>query len=248
MPTPYPFAQQPLPSLTTEQMIDVDRAMIEDYHIQLIQMMENAGRNLAHLARARFLDGNPARKSVLVMAGPGGNGGGALVCARHLHNMGANVQIAVSRAASDFTPIPAHQLAIIKRMGLTIHEQPSLLHKLGAELILDGIIGYSLQGAPHGTSADLIELANQHPAPILALDVPSGLDGTTGQPYLPTIQAAATMTLALPKVGLWSIAAEEFVGEIYLANISVPPDLYAKSLGISVPSDLFATHDIVQLR
>ena len=72
----------------TEQMIEVDRAMVEDFHIDLIQMMENAGRNLAALARERFLDGDPIGKRTAIMAGSGGNGGGALVAARRLHNLG----------------------------------------------------------------------------------------------------------------------------------------------------------------
>lgn len=77
-----------VPSLTTEQMIEVDRAMMQDMHIELIQMMENAGRTLAHLARARFFDSDPRGKKVAVLAGTGGNGGGALVCARRLHTWG----------------------------------------------------------------------------------------------------------------------------------------------------------------
>ena len=75
-----------IPYLTTDQMREVDRAMIEDYYIELIQMMENAGRNLAHLARTRFLGGDPRGQHVVVLAGSGGNGGGGLVCARRLHN------------------------------------------------------------------------------------------------------------------------------------------------------------------
>ena len=63
-----------LPYLTTEQMMEVDRAMIQDFHVELLQMMENAGRSLAHLARVRFLEGSPAGKRVAVLAGPGGNG------------------------------------------------------------------------------------------------------------------------------------------------------------------------------
>jgi len=74
-----------IPYVTTEQMIEVDRAMREDYRIELIQMMENAGRSLAHLARVRFLDGNPSGKHVVVLAGTGGNAGGALVCICRLH-------------------------------------------------------------------------------------------------------------------------------------------------------------------
>ena len=69
-----------VPFITTDQMREVDRLMVEVYGIHLIQMMENAGRNLAHLARTRFLDGEPKDKQVLVLAGTGGNGGGGLVC------------------------------------------------------------------------------------------------------------------------------------------------------------------------
>ncbi len=82
--TAAPIYRGEIPYLTTEQMIEVDRAMIEDFGIELLQMMENAGRALAHLARARFLGDDPLDKRVIVMAGTGGNGGGALVCARRL--------------------------------------------------------------------------------------------------------------------------------------------------------------------
>ncbi len=77
-----------VPFISTDQMGEVDRAMIEDYGISLVQMMENAGRNLAQLARQRFLDGEPSGRRILVLAGAGGNGGGGLVCARRLHNWG----------------------------------------------------------------------------------------------------------------------------------------------------------------
>ncbi len=86
-----------VPFITTEQMIEVDRVMIEDYHIDLVQMMENAGRNLAHLARQQFLDGYPQNKTIVVLAGRGGNGGGALVCARRLHNWGATVYVHLAK-------------------------------------------------------------------------------------------------------------------------------------------------------
>ena len=91
-----------MPYLTTEQMIEVDRAMMEDYTIGLIQMMENAGRNLAHLARERFFEGDPQGKQVIILAGTGGNGGGALVCARRLHNYGVQVQVYLSKADEAF--------------------------------------------------------------------------------------------------------------------------------------------------
>ena len=94
----FPFIDKDILYLTTEQMIEVDRAMIEDSEIQLIQMMENAGRNLAHLARIRFLDGNPFGNYIIVLAGSGGNGDGALVAARRIQNYGAEVLDILSKS------------------------------------------------------------------------------------------------------------------------------------------------------
>jgi len=234
-----------VPSLTTDQMIAVDRAMMEDFHIELIQMMENAGRNLANLARQRFLDGNARDRQIAVLAGTGGNGGGALVCARRLHNWGADVRVFITKLDSDFTPVPAHQLDILRRINVPVAQVESL--PASVELIIDGVIGYSLKGHPRGSAADLIRWANNQAAPILALDAPSGLDTTTGTVFDPAIRAAATMTLALPKEGLRSPSALEFVGELYLADISVPPALYASAALALQVGPIFAESEILRL-
>ncbi|RMG94914.1 MAG: NAD(P)H-hydrate epimerase [Chloroflexi bacterium] len=237
-----------IPYLTTEQMVEVDRAMIEDYKIDLLQMMENAGRNLAHLARERFFGGDPRGKKVVILAGTGGNGGGALVCARRLHNYGAQVQVFVTKPDADFTPIPAHQLDILRRMKLPVAQAEAVTQAGRPDLIIDGIIGYSLKGNPRGTAGDLIRWANAQDAPILALDAPSGVDTTTGAIFDPAVHATATMTLALPKEGLRAGGVESLVGELYLADISVPPELYAEpALGLRV-EPLFAQNDIIRLR
>jgi len=237
-----------IPDLTTEQMIEVDRAMIEDYGIELIQMMENAGRNLAHLARERFLAGDPRGKHVVVMAGRGGNGGGAMVCARRLANWGAVVEVCLTREPGDFKGVPAQQLRILGRMQLPVSPPRSTAFFSDSskiDLIVDGLIGYSLSGAPRGSAAEMIRWANGQRAPILALDAPSGLDTATGQVFDPAIDAAATLTLALPKQGLRSGLVQ--VGELYLADISVPPALYQQSLGLEV-GPLFAVSDLVRLQ
>jgi NAD(P)H-hydrate epimerase len=145
-------------------MIEVDRAMIEDFRIELIQMMENAGRNLAHLARARFLAGDPRTKRVIALAGSGGNGGGALVAARRLHNWGASVTVGLAQSGSSMTGVPAHQLDILEQMGVTIVETRSLAGLAPADVVLDGLIGYSLKGAPQGATAELIQWANSQNA------------------------------------------------------------------------------------
>jgi NAD(P)H-hydrate epimerase len=221
-----------LPALTADQMREVDRSMVEDLHIDLIQMMENAGRNLAELAIRRF---DPA--TVTVLAGPGGNGGGGLVAARHLINRGCAVSVTLSSPDS-LTAVPAHQADILRQMGAVIAEGP-----VPADLILDALIGYSLRGNPTGRAATLIEWANEQPGPVLALDTPSGLDITTGEAATPHIQAAATLTLALPKAGLLDASA---VGELYLADISVPQIVYQR-MGVTPPL-LFRDDIVVRLR
>jgi NAD(P)H-hydrate epimerase len=236
-----------IPFLTTLQMIEVDRAMMEDYKIELIQMMENAGRNLAHLARIRFLENNPVEKQIVVLAGTGGNGGGSLVAARRLHNWGANVKIVISKPPQNFTTIPGHQLDITQRMNIPIYPSHQIKHVEKPVLILDGLIGYSLKGSPRGSISEMINWANQQSTPILALDVPSGMDATSGTIFDPAIKATATMTLALPKQGFQFPVVREMVGELYVADISVPPELYAsEKLGLTV-NQLFALNEIFRL-
>jgi len=241
-----PRYSEMVPSLTTDQMIEVDRAMVEDLHIELIQMMENAGRNLASLARERFLDDHPVGKHVVVLAGTGGNGGGALVAARRLHNWGAQVRVFLTRPDKDFTPVSAHQLDIVCRMHVPVFQAGTMQDSEHTDLIIDGMIGYSLKGAPHGAARDLIQWANSQQSPVLALDVPSGLDTTTGTVFDPAINATATMTLALPKKGLCAQSVHGHMGELYLADISVPVSLYQEVLGLRVGS-LFAKSDIIRL-
>jgi len=233
----------PIPALTADQMVEVDRAMIEDYHIELIQMMENAGRSFAELAR-RHLRGALSGSSVVILCGSGNNGGGGMTAARRLHNWGANITVALTKSKEDLRGIPALQLDILKRMKIPIIEPNSPL-PLTCDLILDAIIGYSLSGPPSGVAKDFIHWANMQNAPILALDTPSGLDVTNGMAHEPTIRAAATLTLALPKQGLLLPAAKEFVGDLYLADISVPPEIYTL-MGIPVPK-LFEREDIIRI-
>ena len=227
----HTVSRSAVPALTTEQMRAVDRAMVEDLHIELVQMMENAGRGLAELAISRFSPG-----SLTILAGPGGNGGGGLVAARHLANRGCQVQVVLTEP-DRLTPVPAHQADIRARVGVTIASRPST-----ANLIIDALIGYSLRGDPAGAAAELITWANGQAAPILALDTPSGLDLTTGAAGTPAVQATATLTLALPKVGLLDAPN---VGELYLADISVPPLVYQR-MGILVP-ELFRQSSLLRI-
>ena len=235
-----------MPSITADQMREVDRAMVEDYGIWLTQMMENAGRSLAHLARTRFFHGEPAGKRALVLVGMGGNGGGGMVCARRLHNWGAQVQVVTPSPIPEIEGVPGVQLGILQRMGVPVSHGSDSPDLPEADIVIDAIIGYSLRGAPAGAAARLIRTANAHEAPVLSLDVPSGVDASTGSVTEPSIRATATITLALPKTGLHAAAAVRYVGELYLADIGVPPQLYDATLGLTV-GPIFAKGDIVRL-
>lgn len=220
-----------LPALTADQMREVDRIMIDELHVDLLQMMENAGRNLADLAQRRY-----APADAVVLAGPGGNGGGGLVAARHLANRGLAIRVVLT--GDRRIPATERQLDILHRMGVaTLAEPPDR-----TDLVIDALLGYSLRGHPRGRSASLIAWANAGSAPVLSLDTPSGLDVTTGAPADPCIRADATLTLALPKAGL---VGSRQVGRLYLADISVPPQVYAR-FGYQV-RDPFAAGPLIEL-
>lgn len=231
-----------MPSVTVAQMREIDRLMVDELGITLEQMMENAGRALAELARRALPDLRGRR--ITVLAGPGGNGGGALVAARRLAIWGAEISVALASPPAQMHPVPAHQLAIIVGMGIEVLEPQAPLPEVArSALVLDGVFGYSLTGAPRGHSAELIMAANESHVPIVALDLPSGLSAETGEAFEPTIRAHQTLALALPKIGLRAARARPYVGELFVADISVPAQLYLR-LGLAV-GPLFAASDIL---
>lgn len=240
-----------LPAVTNEQMAEVDRLMIEQYHIGLLQMMENAGRSLAEQAR-RTLGGGLRGRRIVVLCGAGNNGGGGMVAARHLHNRGAQVQARLAVDPDHLKQVPRQQWRILEKLRLTGAEpgdrggaEATISNSPGlrpADLLIDALIGYGLRGDPRGAIADWIQRANRSERPILALDAPSGLDTTSGQPGSPCIRAAATLTLALPKTGLMEANARPYVGELFVADIGVPPELYAE---IGIPAEAWFEEDSI---
>ena len=203
--------------------------------------MENAGRALALVAWRRFLAHVPDCR-VTVLAVTGGNGGGALAAARRLACWGARVEIVLARPSETLTPVPARQLAALRAMGLDVSAAPGPRR----DLILDGLVGYSLNGAPSGRVANLINWANAQPVPTLALDVPSGFDTARGRALSPSIRAHATVTLALPKTGMTGPDREPSIGDLYLVDISVPPGLYGE-MGWRKPPPPFGQGDILRI-
>jgi len=225
-----------IPAIEPAAMARVDRLLATELGIDVLQLMEVAGLAVATWARARFLDGDARDARVVLLTGSGGNGGDALVAARWLCAWGADVSIVLSHAPGALRGAAAHQVRIVQALGLPLTTWSALDDGAtlpAAGLIIDGLLGFGLSGAPTGTAARLIATANAHPAPILAIDLPSGLDGCTGTPYSPCIQAASTLTLALPKTGLYAAAAQPVIGEITLADIGVPPSIYQR-IGVDV--------------
>jgi NAD(P)H-hydrate epimerase len=231
-----------IPALTTEQMREVDRLMITEYGIDLPVMMENAGRNLAELCR-RLLGSSVIGKKVIVAAGKGNNGGGGLVSARHLSNWGAEVTVILPD--EELKHIPEKQLGIIEKLPVELIRGNAAVDYLAhgrPDIAVDALIGYGIRGDPRGWMADIIKGLNKLGCPVLSLDLPSGLDSTTGKILNPCVKAAATMTLALPKTGLLTESGKEVAGTIYLADISVPKALYNK-IGLTV--DTLFKHDTI---
>lgn len=227
-----------VPAVTADQMREIDRIAMEETGPNLYQMMENAGRSIASLG-LELLGDRWQQTEILVLAGTGGNGGGGICAARHLANRGVDVTLCLANPEK-LGQVPQFQYKIYENTtGQEI--QLNDLRKKKYDLIIDALIGYSLKGAPTGTALELIRWANQTKTPILSLDVPSGVDSTTGGTPGEFIRAKWTMTLALPKSGL----RPEVAGHLYLADIGIPHKSYEKNGIKCTPS--FGKNFCVQL-
>ncbi|KXK26893.1 MAG: Bifunctional NAD(P)H-hydrate repair enzyme Nnr [candidate division WS6 bacterium OLB20] len=181
-------------------------------------------------------------KKITVLAGKGGNGGSALAAARHLHNSGADISLVLSAPAQELTIASARQLDILQRIGLTADVTDSVTD---SDIIIDGLIGYSLQGDVRGRSLALIESANSSDALMISCDIPSGLDPDTGTVKGTAIESDATVTVALPYHGLFTAKAREYTGRIFVADVSVPQSVW-RQMHISV-QDLFSLSSVVEV-
>ncbi|MEM9515578.1 MAG: NAD(P)H-hydrate epimerase [Actinomycetota bacterium] len=202
--------------ISADDMREIDRVMIDELHVDVVQMMENAGRALAEVVTL------VGPSSVAVLVGTGGNGGGGLVAARHLANIGLEVRVVLARPPTALAPVPTHQLDIVRRLGIpTIDDTAAVDAVAAADVVVDALVGYSLRGSLRGTAAELVD-AIPASARVVSLDVPSGLDATTGRVDGVVVRPDATVTLCLPKSGLRDPAS---TGELFLADISVPPSV-----------------------
>jgi NAD(P)H-hydrate epimerase len=220
-------------------MAEVDLLMASDYGVAPIQLMEVAGSAVATFTRTLCPEGGVSGQPILALAGSGGNGGDALVAARLLHAWGAKVTVILVKPAATHTGLAADHLRTVQILGIDVLDGASLDVLPAATVVIDGLLGFSATGAPRGTIAHLINLANASPAPILAIDLPSGLTVDTGAALEPCIRATATLTLGLPKPGLLAPEAAPFVGALTVASIGIPAAAYHQ-VGVEVSPDLFA--------
>jgi len=233
--------QGELAYLTAEEMANADRETIEEYGIDVLALMENAGVATAQLSR-KMLGGEVLGRSVCCLVGRGNNGGDGLVAARHLHDWGADVRVMLAGERSDLRDVPARQMAIVEKMGIPLAGAGAELG--GASLLIDALLGYGTRGSPREPVAGMIRRANESKIPILAVDTPSGLDATTGEPGDPTIVARATVTFGLPKTGFLNLQARPYVSELYLADISMPKRIYS---AFSMTTTPFSKESLVRI-
>jgi NAD(P)H-hydrate epimerase len=237
--------------VTAEVMAQVDRLAVDRYGIDLLQMMEQAGSHLAEVVRIE-LGGDLRDRIIVVAAGPGNNGGGGLAAARHLANRGAVVHVVLARPALRASKASRHQLATLLAMGipccvagydLTPGDLDAML--AGADIVVDSVLGYNVEGAPRGEAEQLIEAVVRARRPVVSLDLPSGLDPDSGATPGVAVSAEATLTLALPKAGLLTEPGARHVGRLYLGDLGLPAALYAE-LGLET-GPVFAAGRLLRL-
>lgn len=239
-----------IPTVTIEQMREVDKLMVEEIGVSIRMMMENASRNIAILAR-KMLGGSVKNKKIVILCGKGNNGGDGLGAARHLINYGARATCLLTTEVLELNADAKAQYEILKQTEANVrpYHGPDCFSLLEdfvvADLLIDALIGYNLKDAPREPISTFITKANESKRPILAVDIPSGLQADTGEPLFPTIKAQATLTLALPKLGLLTEKAKEYVGELYVADLSVPKTVYEK-IDVEVPV-IFEKEEIVKI-
>ncbi|MDP7454626.1 MAG: NAD(P)H-hydrate epimerase [Candidatus Peribacteraceae bacterium] len=201
-------------SYSSAEVAELDRHTIEDLGVDLKQLMEVAGLRSAEAAVKLFGD----KKSLTVLVGPGGNGGDALVCAKFLKLWVYDVTVILSETQEKLKPVTSDQLNVWKNFGGEVIDEPPDK----TDGVVDGLIGYSLSGDPRGKSADLIEWTNSQNCQVLSLDVPSGLDATTGENRNPCIKANLTVVYGVMKKGLLAESAKEYSGKTEIIDIGFP--------------------------
>ena len=212
--------------ITSKEMQQIDKRAQKEFGIPSIVLMENAGRKAFKIAH----DMLPKKQAkVICVCGGGNNGGDGLVCARHLINNGIKVDIFLVGQPGRLKGDAKANFRVLRKTGATIkilkgkkslNSFKTNLKK--AQLLIDAIFGIGLSGEVKEPYKSIISLMNQSKKPILALDVPSGLDATTGKKLGACIRAKKTVTFALPKTGFIKNDGPRYSGRVVVADISIP--------------------------
>lgn len=213
--------------VTAREMREIDRRAMEEYAIPGVVLMENAGRSVAD-AVERLL-GGLGGKRVVVLCGKGNNGGDGFVAARHLLQRGATPKVFLSCAPEEITGDAAVNLTIWQRLGQECFQlatsgslQLLKIALLQADAVVDALYGTGFRGKATGQVGRAIEAVNAAGKPVVAVDLPSGLEADTGRVNGPCIRATVTVTFGLPKIGLVLDPGVEYRGKLVVADISLP--------------------------
>lgn len=216
-------------TLTREQVRDLDRRAADGFGLPGLILMENAGRGCAEL----LMRLNPDRKPVVVLCGPGNNGGDGFVMARHLDNRGWPVAVLAVLSDRQHAPDAAANFNVVHDAGIPFTQQHpdhfgdpqrAFVRRTldAAGWVVDALFGTGLS-RPLGPPFDeIVAMANAAGNPVLAVDLPSGLDCDTGEPLGPTVRAAHTATFVAPKRGFLNPAARAWTGEVHVIDIGAP--------------------------
>ena len=215
---------------TAEQMQELDRKAIEQYGIPGIVLMENAGRGAAEAILNAFPDLH--RQKVAIIAGKGNNGGDGFVIGRHLLNQRIPAKVFLLADPKTLRGDAETNFQIFLRMkGEVLSVSSSMeyqrikkdLEKF--DLLVDAIFGTGLDAEVRGYYKEVIHHLNTLQKPVVAVDIPSGLDATTGKPLGAAIRASLTVTFGLPKIGHLISPGPEYVGDLKVLDISIPGTL-----------------------
>ena len=198
-------------------MAAADRWAIDEAGIPSLELMETAGRAVADIAMGMAGSG-----SVLVVCGKGNNAGDGLVAARHLAEVGLEVEVLLLWPGDELSPDAAANLDRLR--GIPVDEgSGSLVRREPPGLVVDSILGTGFEGEPREPVATAIEWINRAGCPVLACDIPSGVDASTGVAGL-AVEADRTVTFHGPKVGHFIRPGKGLVGALEVAPIGIPPE------------------------
>lgn len=214
--------------VTASEMAQLDRQTIEEIGIPGIVLMENAGRGAA----AYFVEVLPdlLERRITILAGSGNNAGDGFVLARLFWLKDADVRVICLRSPALLTGDARTNYLILEKLGVPVfvwNEEGDFDKQWAwieeSDVLIDAILGTGLKTEVSGLYRAVVEAVNALGVPVLAVDVPTGLDAATGRVLGAAIQATATATFGLPKVGQVIPPGEEYVGKLGVVDIGIPP-------------------------